>query len=83
MVGEDIGLPGGGIDVGVDFGGEDGFVTEHFLDDAKVGAVLDEMGRERVPEGVRGNLLVDAGNLRLILYHIKYRYPTEGRTRLI
>ena len=36
MVGEDGGLPGGSVDVGVDFGGEDGFVAEHFLDDAMV-----------------------------------------------
>ena len=36
MVGEDGGLPGGGVDVGVDLGGEDGFVAEHFLDDAEV-----------------------------------------------
>ncbi len=41
MVGEDGGLPGGGVDVGVDLGGEDGFVAEHFLDDAEVGAALD------------------------------------------
>ena len=34
MMLQDRGLPGGGVDVGVDFGGEDGFVTEHFSDDA-------------------------------------------------
>ena len=32
----DSGRPGDGVDVGVDFGGEDGFVAEHFLDDAMV-----------------------------------------------
>ena len=41
MMREDGGLPGGGVDVGVDLCGEDGFVAEHFLDDAEVGAVFD------------------------------------------
>ena len=31
MMLQDRGLPGGGVDVGVDFGGEDGFVTEHLV----------------------------------------------------
>ena len=31
---EDGGLPGGGVDVGVDLCGEDGFVAEQCLDDA-------------------------------------------------
>ena len=34
MMLQNRGLPGGGVDVGVDLGGEDGFVAEHSLDDA-------------------------------------------------
>ncbi len=40
MVGEDGGLPGGGVDVGVDLGGEDGFVAVHSLNGIKVGVAL-------------------------------------------
>ena len=46
MVAEDALLPLGGVNVGVDFGGEDGFVAEHLLDDAQVRAVLYQMGGE-------------------------------------
>ena len=38
MVGEDGGLPGGGVDVGVDLRGQDGLVPQHLLHDAEVGA---------------------------------------------
>ncbi len=67
MMREDGGLPGGGVDVGVDLGGEDGFVTEHFLDDAEVRPTFDEVGGEGVAEGVGGNFLVDARGHRLVL----------------
>ena len=44
------------VDVGVDFGGGDGFVAKHFLDGAEVGTAFDEMGGEGVPEmGECGN----------------------------
>lgn len=52
MVRQDGLLPGGTVDVRVDLGGRDAFVTEHILDDTKVGAVLDEMGGERMAESV-------------------------------
>ena len=39
-------LPGSRVDVGVDFGGSDVFVAQHFLDDSQVGAVLDKMSGE-------------------------------------
>ena len=71
------GLPGGGVDVGVDFGGEDGFVAEHFLDDAEVGAVFDEVGREGVAEGVGGDFLVDARDERLLFDEIEDGHPAQ------
>ena len=40
---EDGALPRGGVDVGIDLRREDGFVPEHLLHDAQVGAVLDEV----------------------------------------
>ena len=48
-------------DVGVDFGGADGGVAEEFLDDAQVGAVLEQVGGEAVPEHVGGDVPFHAG----------------------
>jgi uncharacterized protein (UPF0210 family) len=48
-------------DVGVDFGGADGGVAEEFLDDAQIGAVLEEVGGEAVPEHVGGEVSFNAG----------------------
>jgi len=47
-------------DVGVDFGGADGGMTEEFLDDTQVGAVLQQMGGEAVPEHVGGDVPLHA-----------------------
>ena len=74
---EDGALPGGGVDVGVDFRGEDGFVAEHFLDDAEVGAVLDEVRGEGVTEGVRGDFFADAREQRLFLDEIENGHPAQ------
>src|SRR6266581_1648395 len=41
------------VDVRVQLRGGQVRVTEHFLDGAKVGTTLEQVGRERVPEGVR------------------------------
>src|SRR5688500_593379 len=49
---------------GVDLRGRHGRVAEQFLDDADVGATVAQVRRERVPEGVRRHLLLDAGALR-------------------
>ena len=74
---EDRGLPGGGVDVRVDLGREDGLVSQHFLYDAQVGAVLDEVRREGVAEGVRGDFLADAGDQRLLLDEIENGHPAQ------
>ena len=46
-------LEAGCLDMGVDLGGGDIGVAEHFLDGAEVGAVLEEVGCEGVTQGVR------------------------------
>ncbi len=48
-------------DVGIDFGGGDAGVAEHFLDDPEIGAVFEEVGGEAVSEHVRGDVALDAG----------------------
>lgn len=51
------------IDVGVDLGGGDVGVAEEFLNDAKVGPVFEEVGREGVSEKVGVDVLFEAGFL--------------------
>ena len=48
------------VDVGVDLGGGDVGVAEHFLDDAEVGAVIEEVGGEAVAELVGMDFLGEA-----------------------
>ena len=50
-------------DVGIDHGGADIFVAEEFLDGANVVAVFEEMGGERVAEGVATGLFINTGQL--------------------
>ena len=78
VVRQDGGLPGGGIEVGVDLGGEDGFVAEHFLDDAEVRPAFDEVGGEGVAEGVGGDFFVDARGHRLVLDDAEDVHAAEG-----
>ena len=50
------------VDVGVDLGGGDVGVAEHFLDDAEVGAVVEEVGGEAVTELVGMDFLGEASS---------------------
>ena len=50
-----------GGEVGVDFGGDDAAVAEHFLHGTEVGTVLHEFGGEGVAEAVGGNVFGDVG----------------------
>ena len=45
------------IDVGINLGRRNVGVAEHFLNDAQVGAVAQQMRREAVPEQMRINIL--------------------------
>lgn len=48
------------VDVGVDLGGGDVGVAEHFLDNAEVGAVIEEVGGKAVAELVGMDFLGEA-----------------------
>ncbi len=43
------------VDMRVDLRGRDVGVAEHFLDDAQVAAVVEEVGGKTVPQRVRGD----------------------------
>jgi hypothetical protein len=49
------------VEMGVDLGGGDTFMPQHFLDGPEVGAAFDEMSGEGMAKGVRGYVFVDAG----------------------
>ena len=50
------------IDVGVDLGGGNIGVAEHFLDAAQVGAALEQMSAETMAQGVGGYFAGHAGS---------------------
>ena len=54
-------LHGGRRDVGVDGGGLEVAVSEQHLDRPDVGAGLEQVGGEAVPQGMDGDVLVQAG----------------------
>src|SRR6476469_8464891 len=49
---------------GVDLRGRHRGVAEQLLDDADVGSAVEQVRRERVPQGVRGDVGHDPGALR-------------------
>ena len=62
----------GVADVGVAIGGGDIYVTEHFLDDSEIGAVVEEVGGKRVAEGVWGDGFGDCGFGDVIFDHFPH-----------
>ena len=63
-------LHAGGGDVGVDLGGAEVGVAEELLDAAEVGAVVEEVGGEAVPEFVRADLEADGGVAQVFLQEV-------------
>ena len=68
-------MPGAGIHMGVYLRRGDALVSEHFLDHAQVRTVLDQVGREGVPQGMRRYRRLHAGDERLLLYHLEDGLP--------
>ena len=62
---QDFLAQGGGVDVGVDFGGADGLMAQQGLDDAQVGAAFEQGCCKRVAQRVGRDGLRDAGLLGL------------------
>ena len=77
MVAEDVVLPGGAGNMGVDFGSGDVFMAEHFLDYSQIRSVLNQMRRKRMTEGVRRNVFPDTGLKCIRLNHFEYRNPAQ------
>ena len=58
------------IDVRIDLRCRNVGVAEHFLDDAQIGAVPQEMRREAVSQKVRVNVLFESGAARMFFHDL-------------
>ena len=62
------------IDVRIDLRRRNIGVAEHFLDDAQIGAIPQEMRREAVSQKVRINVLFESGLSRMFLHDLPDTY---------
>lgn len=74
---KDSRLPGTAVYVRVYLRGQYRLVPEHLLHHTQVRPVFNQMGGERMSEGVRGYFLADAGQEALLLYHIEDGHAAE------
>ncbi len=51
------------VEMGIYFGGENGFMSEHFLDGPKIGTAFHQVGGKGMPEGMGTDVFFDAGFL--------------------
>jgi len=58
------------IDVGVDLGRGNIGMAEHFLDDAQIGAIAEEMGSETVSQEMWINIFLQAGMSRMFFHNL-------------
>ena len=63
--------------MGVDLGGGEAFVTQHFLHGTEVGTVLHQFGGEAVAEAVWRHILVQAGLVDSLLDELEDRHAGE------
>src|SRR5262249_15516998 len=64
-------------DGGIDLGSPDVGVSPESLDDAEIGAPTEEVGREGMPERMRGDARVDAGGPRAPAHELPDRLAAE------
>ena len=65
------------VNMGVNFGGRNTFVSEHCLNDSKIGSSLQQMRRKGVSESMRTYILFYSGKQHKLLYQMKDRYSGE------
>ena len=64
-------------DMGIDLGCTNITMTEERLDRAKVGAIHEKVGGEAMTEGVRGDMLRDAGHMSVFFDNTFNRARSE------
>ena len=73
MISQYLLTQGFAVEMRIDLSGADALVSQHLLDGPQVSPSLQQMGSERVPEGVRTDDLLDAGQFRLHLDDVEDR----------
>ena len=77
-MGQDFLLPCAAVHVGIDLGGRYVLVSEHFLHYPQVCSMLDQMGRERMSEGVRRYVLENACGKGVFLHDLEQGDSADG-----
>src|SRR6476619_8175107 len=70
-------------DVRIDLGRRQVLVTEQLLDDAQVGATVEEMRRERVPQRVRRDALGETGGAAQPIEPVAQAPDAEWSTSMV
>jgi len=65
------------VNVSVNLRRGDVSVTEHLLDDAKIGAIIQQVSRKTVPQGVGCDVFGDSSMARVLLDEVPNRLATE------
>ena len=71
-----------GGEVGVDLGGDEVFVPEQFLHAAQIGAAVEQMGGEAVPQLVWRELGIEPGDFQ-IMFEVHLDQPRIQRAKII
>lgn len=72
---------GGRVDMGINFSGAYRLMTEHGLNGTEVGTAFQKSSGKRMTERMRRDSLLDAGLLRVPLYHNKDHRAREMTAR--
>ena len=65
------------VKMGINFGGGNGLMTQHFLYSPQIGSALNEVSSEGVPKGVRTHFFVQPCFIYQIFDVHKNHLPTE------
>ena len=80
---QNVFLPSSAVNVGIDLGGQDTFMSQHFLDRPQIRPAFYKMCGKRMPESMRRDLFRDTGFQRLLLHHVEYGYAAQLPSRLV
>jgi len=70
-------------EVGIYLSGAEGLMSEEFLDDTQIGAIVKHMCGEAVPEGVRADFWVESGLEEVFVEFSTYRACAESVSVLV
>ena len=68
------------VDMRIDFGGGNLFMSQHLLDSKQVGSPFQQVGGEGMAERMRAHVLFDTGHFCLLLDDMKNHDPRQSRS---